>query len=56
MRWGRGDVRTEPKECLTLGVSRGPVTEEDRGSVARETRQPGVQIIKGAKKTVVIRD
>lgn len=49
-------MRTEPKECLILGVNRRPVTEEDRGSVARETRQPGVQIIKGAKKIVVIRD
>ena len=51
-----GNVRTEPKECLTLGVNRGQVTEKDRGSVARETRHPGVQMVRGAKKIVVIRD
>lgn len=35
-------VRTEPKECLTLGVNRRQVGEEDRGTVVREAREPGV--------------
>lgn len=42
-------MRTEPKECLTLGINRGQVTEEDRGSVVRETREPGAYLSKGAK-------
>lgn len=42
-------MRTEPKKCLTLGVNRRQVTEEDGGSVVRETREPGAYLTKGAK-------
>ena len=41
-------MRAEPKECLTLGVNRGQVTEEDGGNVVRDQRTR-VCTIKGAK-------
>lgn len=35
-------VRTEPKECLALGINRGHITKEDRGSGQRDKRTGSV--------------